>query len=416
MPLYRETFSSMTRPTAYLFRMIIFLCVVAIACFFLVMPLNDAFMSNAPLNSLILGVLILGICYNFRNVVLLYPELAWIKAFRENRGFSEFQKDLEEQKITVQPRLLAPMAAMLSDRDSSRFSLSTLAMRSLLDGIVSRLDEYRDISRYSIGLLIFLGLLGTFWGLLETVGSIGDVISGLTITGNENTENMFETLKKGLEAPMSGMGTAFSSSLFGLAGSLVLGFLDLQANQAQNRFYNDLEDWLSSVTKLSSGVLNAEGDQAVPVYVQALLEQTAESLENLQRTISRGEESRIAVNGEISLLNQKLEVLASHMQTEQALMRSLADTQLDIKPTLNHLSKLIDQGTMAAIDDASKAHIRSLDLGLQKLTAELSNSHTEAITEIKAELRLISKTIAAGSEAPTTKNKVIRPTRSKDGI
>ena len=406
----------MTRPTAYLFRMIIFLCVVAIACFFLVMPLNDAFMSNAPLNSLILGVLILGICYNFRNVVLLYPELAWIKAFRENRGFSEFQKDLEEQKITVQPRLLAPMAAMLSDRDSSRFSLSTLAMRSLLDGIVSRLDEYRDISRYSIGLLIFLGLLGTFWGLLETVGSIGDVISGLTITGNENTENMFETLKKGLEAPMSGMGTAFSSSLFGLAGSLVLGFLDLQANQAQNRFYNDLEDWLSSVTKLSSGVLNAEGDQAVPVYVQALLEQTAESLENLQRTISRGEESRIAVNGEISLLNQKLEVLASHMQTEQALMRSLADTQLDIKPTLNHLSKLIDQGTMAAIDDASKAHIRSLDLGLQKLTAELSNSHTEAITEIKAELRLISKTIAAGSEAPTTKNKVIRPTRSKDGI
>ena len=216
----------MTRPTAYLFRMIIFLCVVAIACFFLVMPLNDAFMSNAPLNSLILGVLILGICYNFRNVVLLYPELAWIKAFRENRGFSEFQKDLEEQKITVQPRLLAPMAAMLSDRDSSRFSLSTLAMRSLLDGIVSRLDEYRDISRYSIGLLIFLGLLGTFWGLLETVGSIGDVISGLTITGNENTENMFETLKKGLEAPMSGMGTAFSSSLFGLAGSLVLGFLD----------------------------------------------------------------------------------------------------------------------------------------------------------------------------------------------
>ncbi|MFQ5766306.1 MAG: flagellar motor protein MotA, partial [Rhodospirillales bacterium] len=230
----------MTQPRKYLFRMIVFVIAVVALCGMLFGPLRDAFVTNAPLNGLILGVLVLGIIYNFRQVAMLYPEVSWIETFRQNTA------PLSEARP---PRLLAPMATMVGEH-KDRLSLSTLAMRSLLDGIVSRLDESRDISRYTIGLLIFLGLLGTFWGLLQTVASIGDVIGGLSVEGGD-TARVFGDLKRGLQAPMAGMGTAFSSSLFGLAGSLVLGFLDLQANQAQNRFYNELEDWLSTVTRLA---------------------------------------------------------------------------------------------------------------------------------------------------------------------
>ena len=186
------------------------------------------------------------------------------------------------------------MASMLATReaqgrtDQARFTLSTASMRSLLDGIASRLDESRELSRYMTGLLIFLGLLGTFWGLLKTVGAVSDVIGSMSV-GSGDLNALFEQLKSGLAKPLAGMGTAFSASMFGLAGALVLGFLDLTAGQAQNRFFNELEEWLAGLTRLSSGVL-AEGEGSVPVYVQALLEQTAENMEDLQRILSRGED------------------------------------------------------------------------------------------------------------------------------
>ena len=211
----------MSRPRRYLFRMILFLATVLGVCGMLFQPLRDAFLSNGPLNGLILGVLILGIIYNFRQVLMLGPEVAWIEGFRQT------DRTVLSQK--VEPRLLAPMATMMGEH-SDRISLSTLSMRSLLDGIYSRLDESKDISRYTIGLLIFLGLLGTFWGLLGTVSSIGNVISSLSVADGDASK-VFGALKSGLQAPLDGMGTAFSSSLFGLAGSLVLGFLDLQAGQ-----------------------------------------------------------------------------------------------------------------------------------------------------------------------------------------
>src|SRR3546814_124123 len=184
--------------------------------------------------------------------------------------------------------LLAPLAKMLESR-GPRGSLSAAATRALLDSVGSRLDEARDISRYLIGLMVFLGLLGTFWGLLETISSVADTIASLSLSSSDDINGLFEKLKGGLEHPLSGMGIAFSTSLMGLAGSLVLGFLDLQTSQAQNRFYNDLEEWLAGFTRISGGGI-ADGDQSVPAYVQALLEQTADSLDNLQRTMARGED------------------------------------------------------------------------------------------------------------------------------
>src|ERR1700674_3562034 len=263
----------MHRSHRFLLRMSIFLGLVAALAYGLNRPLLAAFMGNPAINGVILGILVAGIIYIFRQVLLLDPEIDWIESFRQRLA----NRDLSAPPGRA-PRLLGPMARMLGARQGSRVSLSATSLQTLLDGIASRLDETRETSRYLIGVLVFLGLLGTFYGLLETVRSVGGVIGALNV-GASDLARAFADLKTGLESPLHGMATAFSSSLFGLAGSLVLGFLDLQAGQAQNRFYNDLEEWRSSFTRLSSGgTLSDAGDASVPAYIQALLEQTADSL------------------------------------------------------------------------------------------------------------------------------------------
>ena len=379
----------MTRPHHYLVRMLLFLGAVGGVGFMLFMSFRDAFMANPALNGLIVGVLFIGILYNFSQVIRLYPEVTWIENFRDSVTNSEARA---RHAQSAMPKLLAPMAAMVGDRD--RFALSTAAMRTLLDGIASRLDESRDTSRYTIGLLIFLGLLGTFWGLLGTVSSISDVIGTLSVNGGE-AGAIFAELKRGLQAPMEGMGTAFSSSLFGLAGSLVLGFLDLQANQAQNRFYNDLEEWLSTVTRLSSGAIGNDGDQSVTTYVQALLEQTAESLENLQRTLTRGEESRMMVDGHLINVGDKLEILTDHMRTQQSLMRSLAETQVELKPILAQLATGFNDA--GGLDDASRIHLRNLDVYVTRLVEELKTGREDTTQQIRSEIKLLARLVAASS-------------------
>jgi len=379
----------MTRPVRYVIRMALFLFAVTAIAGLLFEPLQSAFSANAALNGLIIGVLILGVGYNFRQVLMLYPEVLWIEHFRQTL--------LTEtaQRVPVSnpppPKLLAPMSSMMKARES--FSLSAMAMRTLLDGIASRLDETRDISRYTIGLLIFLGLLGTFWGLLETVSSIGQVINGLSLTGADPAA-VFDDLKQGLEAPMNGMGTAFSSSLFGLAGSLVLGFLDLQAGQAQNRFFNELEEWLSTVTRLSSGALAGDGEQSIPAYVQALLEQTAEGLESLQRILARSEENRMAADDRVAALSERLATMTDHMKTEQTLMKSLAEQQLELRPVLVQLAQNKSSGGM---DDATRTHIRNLDVYVGRMTQEMSNGRNELIQQVRSEIKLLARTIAGTS-------------------
>lgn len=369
----------MTRPQKYLVRMVAFLAAVGVLIAFIYQPLLNAFMANPAINGLITSILAVGILYNIRQVIRLNPEVDWIENFRNNRP-----------PQGAPPKLLAPMAAMVGER-GDRLRLSALSMRSVLDGIASRLDESRDISRYTIGLLIFLGLLGTFWGLLNTVSSVGGVIGSLSINGGD-VGAVFERLKAGLEGPLDGMGTAFSSSLFGLSGSLILGFLDLQAGQSQNRFFNELEDWLSSVTRLSSGALSPEGE-SVPAYVQALLEQTADSLENLQRTLTRGEESRIAVNSSLRQMGEQMSTLTDHMRTEQMLMKAMATSQTELH---EYLRKLADKSAQGGdgMDDATKSHIRNMDHQMNRLIEELSSGRNEVVESVRSEIRLLARTIA----------------------
>lgn len=374
----------MTQPVVYLWRMLGFLAFVAVVTFAVWAQLRTAFAANPVLNSVILAVLVFGIAWNLRQVLVLRTEVTWLEGFRSVRGADQ----------QVQPRLLAPMASMLSARRTERVSMSAIAMRSLLDGIISRLDETRELSRYMTGLLIFLGLLGTFWGLLLTIGSVADVISNMSV-GSGDLNQLFNQLKAGLARPLQGMGTAFSTSMLGLAGALVLGFMDLTAGQAQTRFTNELEEWLAGLTRLSTGVLGQEGDSSIPAYVNALLEQTAENLEGLQTILQRGEEGRAATSQAIMTMTERLTVLTEQMRANNQVMVRVAEGQSTIAMAL---AKMADGQERGAIDEATRGNIRNLEIYMARLIEEVAQGRVQATAEIRNEIKILTRTIASIAE------------------
>ncbi len=310
----------LSSPQVFLLSMLIFLAITGFIAAILYRQISAAFVTNPGLNGLILGVLIVGILLAFMQVLRLFREVRWVNSFRAG---SE----------TTQPVLLAPMKALLSR--SSTVALSTNSMRSMLDSIATRLDESRDITRYLTGLLVFLGLLGTFWGLLATIGSIGDTISALD-PGSGDANDVLEALKSGLAAPLAGMGTAFSSSLFGLAGSLVVGFLDLQAGRAQTRFYTELENWLSSVTDLSSDMQVAETGKAGNT-------DEFRSLTERLRSIQEAGGSNQRVAQAMANLADGISGLVKNMRNEQQIMRDWVEAQSDDQKAMRQtLEKIAD--------------------------------------------------------------------------
>jgi hypothetical protein len=373
----------MTRPRRYLTLMAVGLAAVAALVVFLFPSIQEAFVHNPGLNSGIFAVLLIGIAYIIWQVIRLYPEVEWVERYR--RG--------DPGAAARPPRLLAPLAAMIGERQ--RVSMSAVSLRSVLDGINARLSEGHDISRYLIGLLIFLGLLGTFWGLLGTINAVADAIAAISI-GGTNTVTFFGELKRHLQAPLSGMGTAFSASLFGLSGSLVLGFLELQAGQAHNRFFNELEDWLAAQTRLHSSSI-ASDEQPVPAYIQALLEQTADSLDNLQRTIARSEEGRMQADLNLKALTDRLSLITEQRRAEQQLIAKISENQADLRPWLNRISDLAAQGSFG-IDEATRHHLRNIDVQLARLIEEMGASREYTVKEMRAEIKLLARTIAAVAE------------------
>ncbi len=297
----------LSSPQVFLLSMLIFLAIVGFIAAILYRQISSAFVTNPGLNGLILGVLAVGILLAFIQVVRLFREVRWVNSFRAGTEETE-------------PVLLAPMKALLSR--SSSTALSTLSLRTILNSIATRLDESRDTSRYLVGLLIFLGLLGTFWGLLQTIGSIGDTIRALD-PGSGDANDVLESLKSGLSAPLAGMGTAFSSSLFGLSGSLVLGFLDLQAGRAQTRFYTELENWLSSVTDVSSDIPVVDTTKASGTADEIRL--LSERLRGLQET--GGSNQRVATA--MANLADGISGLVKNMRSEQQMMRDWVEAQSD---------------------------------------------------------------------------------------
>ncbi|CAK0761892.1 Flagellar motor protein MotA [uncultured Gammaproteobacteria bacterium] len=379
----------MSRPRRHLTRMLLFLVMVAGVAALLWQPLQHAFIVNPALNGLILGVLVFGIFYIFRQVTRLGPETRWVGHFQSGRPGIPPRGS--------RPVLLGPLANMLDNTKRGRLTLSAPAMRSMLDGLSARLDESRELSRYLTGLLIFLGLLGTFWGLLGTIRSVAGVIAGLTIESGDMAL-VFGNLQRGLEAPLNGMGTAFSASLFGLAGSLVLGFLELQATQAQNLFFQEIENWLSAATRPGGGGQLIEGsDQPMPAYLQALMEQTAENLDTVQRVIVQAEENRRSAGTALVSLAEKLSELTDQVRSSQSLMVKLAESQVDIKPLLARLAEAGAAGGLG-IDEASRLHLRNLDLSMTRLIDEVATGRAQAVHELRNDIRLIARTIAALAE------------------
>ncbi len=303
----------LTPPRRYLLRMVVFLMLAGFVLLILGKDLQRAFMSNPGLNGLIVGCLGVGIILALWQVIRLFREVRWVNELRGARP------DLALQET---PSLLAPIATLLGDK-AGRQVISTTTLRSVLESVGMRLDEMRDVSRYLTGLLVFLGLLGTFWGLLETVSSVGGVIGAMQ-TGKDAAV-LFDELKAGLQAPLAGMGISFSSSLFGLAGSLILGFLDLQAGQAQTRFYNELEDWLST-TAADSAPLDGGGITA--------------ALERLNRAIGQQGNAQPTAQA-LASLAEGIQQLVTHMRQEQQQIRDWVEAQSeshqDVKQLLTRL-------------------------------------------------------------------------------
>ncbi|MEM8948251.1 MAG: flagellar motor protein MotA [Pseudomonadota bacterium] len=382
----------MSNPQRFINRMIVFLALALAVLAFGYETVITIFMYNPFLNGLILLVLLIGIFYVMRRVWMLKPEIRWIEGLRTSKpGYA----------IQAAPFLLTPVANALGEQERrGRVMLPANSVRYLLDSIASRLDEQRDITRYTIGLLIFLGLIGTFWGLLGTIGSVSDVIAGLSVGGEGDIATVFDELKAGLAAPMEGMGTAFSSSLFGLAGSLILGFLDLQATQGQNAFYNEMEEWLTSLTRLSgaeptasaaSGVVSAGGDVPIPAYLQALMEQTAENMQNMQRSIERSEENQRSVQSSMVGLTERLTTLGDQIATEQALLGRLISNQDDLRPVLARLA----EGDASAVDETTRNHIRNMDVYLARILDETVQGRSQMTNELRSEIKMVARTIAA---------------------
>ena len=278
---------ALTSPQIFLLGMFSFLALVGFVALVLNKPIALAFSANPGLNGLIIGVLTIGALFAFRQVFRLFREIRWVNSLSSPEAYARAKP----------PKLLAPMATML-DAGAGERGLSTSTTRAILNSIGTRLDEGRELNRYLVGLLVFLGLLGTFWGLLETVHSISGVINSMK-TGSD-TATMFDDLKSGLSAPIAGMSVSFTSSLFGLAGSLILGFLDLQAGQAQNRFYTELEDFLASHIETERAAASTE-------------------------VADPGDNRRSATA--MANLAEGIQALVSHMRHEQQMIRDWVDAQ-----------------------------------------------------------------------------------------
>ncbi len=376
----------MIKPAQYGLEISFFLILLAGGLFFLRDALGAVFMANPIINGSILTVLFIGLILVYKTIFDLITAQNWSDEFRRNEEKNEETAGYLASKRT--PRLIRPTANLLLQRIEQQgfLQFNSQSMRAILDGLSVRLEEARETLRYVVGLLVFLGLLGTFWGLMQTIQAVGGVIDSLP-AGDAELANRFSNLKEGLKTPISGMGTAFSSSLFGLAGSLLLGYCALRVGQAQNRFYQDYEEWLSSMTRLS-GALSGDGDTSGMGLALTLLEQSADSIEKLQAVIARSESKQAQLYGHIGELNDRLSGLVDSIKVEQDLMRKLAEGQISTRQLLERIYDREDPGD--SLPDA----LKTVNRYLATLSSEMVTGREQSVKTIKDELRLISRTIS----------------------
>ncbi len=345
----------------------------------------DILRTNPLLNGLIACVFLLGVATCFWQVAILAQSVSWIEGFvRGEPGATE----------ATAPRLLAPLAALLRGRGPARMTISASSGRSILESVAQRVDEARDITRYLINLLVFLGLLGTFWGLATTVPAVVETIRNLAPQPEDSGLDVFGKLMTGLESQLGGMGTAFSSSLLGLAGSLVVGLLELFAGHGQNRFYRELEEWLSSITRI--GLNEGEGGSADQSAIVQVLDHMAGQMESLQMLYTQADVARSVMDDRLNDLAAAVDRLATAVGTgtgNTAALQRLADGQERL------IAALTGPDAQGSVDAESRMRLRSIDVQLLRILEEISAGRQESVADLRADIAALTAAIRQLSRA-----------------
>lgn len=341
------------------------------------------FLANPYLNGFIGMVFVIGVVACFYQVFQLIGSVRWIENFAADN----------DAPSDTPPQMLAPLAALLRTR-GARMQVSASSTRSILDSVSTRIDEAREITRYIVNTLIFLGLLGTFYGLATTVPAIVDTIRSLAPQAGESSTDVFSRLMTGLESQLAGMGVAFASSLLGLAGSLIIGLLELFAGHGQNRFYQELEDWLSSITRVGF----ASGDDSSPeqAVMAGMVDHMAEQMENMQDMFSRSEAGRAEVEQRLGALASAIERMAVQLGDQAGAadaMERIADGQ---DRMVAALERRMDQPQESGgVDAESRMRLRSIDVQMLRILEEISAGRQETMAELRQELSYLTKALSS---------------------
>lgn len=386
----RQVFS---RPVRQIATMTFVLALVAAGVAGIFPQVAPTFLANPYLNVFIFFVFIVGVIVCYWQMYQLWSSVRWITAFAAGAdGAAEARS----------PRLLGPMATLLGSR-GARMQISSSSAQSLLESVATRIDELRDITRYIVNLLVFLGLLGTFYGLATTVPAIVDTISNLEPRDGETGADVFRRLQSGLEAQMGGMGVAFASSLLGLAGSLVVGLLELFAGHGQNRFYRELEEWLSTITRLGFSSGEGEGSSDSGGAVIAVLDQMAEHIESMQTLFTQSDVSRALVDERLGEVANAVEKMTARMEDQgyqTAALERIADSQA-------RLIQVMENQGGGGVDAESRMRLRSIDVQLLRILEEMAAGRQESTTELRTDIAQLTKAVRqlaavqGGAPAPT---------------
>ncbi|MDG1530437.1 MAG: biopolymer transporter ExbB [Paracoccaceae bacterium] len=380
-----EAETRFTFPFVQLVSMLAVLGLVAAGTFLIFPAVEPVIQANPYLNGFIFFVFGLGIAACFWQIYQLTQSIRWIEAFAENRpGHDQIHA----------PRLLASVAALLRAR-GVRAQISATSSGSMLDSVATRIDEARDITRYIVNLLIFLGLLGTFYGLSTTVPAVVDTIKSLAPQEGESSVDIFDRLIGGLEAQLGGMGTAFGSSLLGLAGSLVVGLLELFASQSQNRFYRQMEDWISTITRVGFSSGDGEGSGGDTSVLGAVLDNMAEQMEGMQRLFIQSDEARSQTDKALNQLTVSLDRLSQGFEMDKA--TASGDMGPGIQALIDGQERLIAKFDETfkgdSVDAESRMRLRSIDVQLLRILEEMSAGRQETVADLRNEVTAITKAI-----------------------
>ena len=384
----RDQNPQFSQPFSQVITMLIIVTSVGVISYLAFPSIGPTFLANPYLNGFILMVFFIGVGTCFNQALSLIYSVQWIEGFTTQRAGHENSKP---------PQLLAPLAGLLRGR-GARTQLGSAASRSILDSISMRIDEQRELTRYITNMLIFLGLLGTFYGLATTVPALVQTIQSLSPAEGESVVDTFSRLQKGLEGQLNGMGIAFASSLLGLAGSLLVGLLEVFSSRGQNRFYGELEDWLSSITRVgfAGGEGEGTGEQSM---LGAMMDQMSEQMDGMARMYSQTSQGQADVETHLIKLTSTIEKLTHKLdqgQTE-ALERVAASQE--------KMLARMGQGGGEGLDAESRSRLRSIDVQMLRILEEVSSGRQESIGEIRSDLNNLSKAISSMARSATNSQK-----------